>query len=147
MLHLFLDALDFPVCVEGDKTFPAHSQTRALLNHAMKAMRKPAPVKSLSRRGGRRLDVYNSNGIIDFPGNLSYNPCDESHIAVYLNLDDVQEAMHVKRSENVTWTQCHDGINSGWMQMDAFADVRSHYSLIYNHPKKPKDFKMLGGFR
>lgn len=59
----------------------------------------------------------------------------------YLNNPAVQKALHV--SQKVNWTVCNDLVFNSWPLMDYMGDTTSLYSYIYNHPNKPKDFKML----
>lgn len=63
---------------------------------------------------------------------------------------DVQEALHVGASSLRgklgllgEWSQCSDEVNENWAFSDYLADTTYLYSRIYNHPNKPKDFKML----
>lgn len=110
-----------------------------------------------------------SSGIID-PRAPFYDPCTSSytqskHVASillgmiihfviidvleYLSNPEVEEALHVGASSlrgklgYSGWSQCHDEINERWSFADFLADTTYLYSRIYNHPLKPKSFKML----
>lgn len=68
----------------------------------------------------------------------------------YLSDPEVQEALHVGASSLRgklglvgEWSQCSDEVNENWAFSDYLADTTYLYSRIYNHPNKPKDFKML----
>ena len=41
------------------------------------------------------------------------------------------------------WMLCNDTVNGNWASTDYFGDTTRLYSKIYNHPRKPKGFKML----
>jgi hypothetical protein len=93
-------------------------------------------------------DQYNYDGTLSYPGNLTYDPCQLNYASAYLSSKDVQEAMHVSRasrnsSSPLKWLSCNDVINQDWFIMDFISDVTNLYSDIYNHPSKPKHFKML----
>lgn len=38
---------------------------------------------------------------------------------------------------------CSDIVNGEWSFSDFLSDTTNLYSVIYNHPNKPKNFKML----
>lgn len=89
-----------------------------------------------------------SSGIID-PRAPFYDPCTSSYTQKYLSNPEVEEALHVGASSlrgklgYSGWSQCHDEINERWSFADFLADTTYLYSRIYNHPLKPKNFKML----
>ena len=58
----------------------------------------------------------------------------------YLNNPLVQAALHVNPIE---WVSCNDPINLRWSELDTASSTIPLYSKIYNHPNKPKCFKML----
>lgn len=90
-----------------------------------------------------------SSGIQD-PRAPYYDPCTSVYTQEYLSDPDVQEALHVGASSLRgklgllgEWSQCSDEVNENWAFSDYLADTTYLYSRIYNHPNKPKDFKML----
>jgi hypothetical protein len=61
-----------------------------------------------------------------------------------MNQPDVMSALHVSpdwRAGN--WMPCNDSLNENWAATDYLGDTTKLYSAIYNHPQKPKGFKML----
>lgn len=44
---------------------------------------------------------------------------------------------------SLDWGECSDEVNLGWAFNDYLADTTILYSKIFNHPKKPWNFKML----
>lgn len=79
---------------------------------------------------------------------FALRPC-VSHVD-YLNKPEVQEALHVGSSSlrgrlgfQDDWSMCSDIVNGEWSFSDFLSDTTNLYSVIYNHPNKPKNFKML----
>lgn len=92
--------------------------------------------KLLSHQGGSR--GKRTQGETD----IAYQPCTEIHTIDYLNNPEVQAALHVDHLKK-HWLPCSDPVNGGWAFNDYLSDTTHLYSLIFNHPAKRKDFKML----
>lgn len=128
-----------------------HRSRRSSINidqfvHKLSNLAMQYTLKAVNRgnKGFALNDKYNYDGTLTFPGNLTYDPCQLNYAEQYLNLKEVQDAMHVSRSSNaLKWSSCNDHINEDWFVMDFISDVTTLYSDIYNHPSKPKHFKML----
>jgi hypothetical protein len=41
------------------------------------------------------------------------------------------------------WNYCSNTVNGNWAYNDYLGDTTDLYRIIYNHPHKPKGFKML----
>jgi len=65
------------------------------------------------------------------------------YIVAYLSSEDVRQALHVSPTASKQFAVCNDELNSHWSLTDVFADTTGLYSKIFNHPNKPKDFRML----
>jgi hypothetical protein len=64
----------------------------------------------------------------------------------YLSDKSVQQALHVTpahRNGNFGWSFCSDQVNNHWSLNDYFADTTHLYSVLFNHPNKPRGFKIL----
>jgi hypothetical protein len=74
-----------------------------------------------------------------------YDPCGEVYINEYLGDIDVQKSLNVldqSATEAKPWEFCSD-IFESWPLSDYNADTTQLYAEIFNHKKKPKNFKML----
>ena len=103
------------------------------------------PEKSYQPKVITRVLSNLKNGVLT-NGNITYDPCTAIYLQEYLMDIEVQQAMHIINSSTTIakdWQQCNGPINQHWPIMDVLADTTELYSLIYNHPNKPKGFKMM----
>merc|ERR1712228_1102761 len=68
-----------------------------------------------------------------------YLPCIEYDMADYLNLDSVQQALHVKPTE---WQMCSDEVWNAWPETDYDTKVEAYYAEIIDKYLVNKQLKL-----
>jgi len=98
-------ALDFPVCTDTAAAAGRHERHTLL--------------KAVGRLGGYFPSVY--------------TPCDTNWGTAYLNRADVQQALGVPASANITWSECSDTVSSAYNMSDVVAAMMPVYSWLIEH--------------
>lgn len=107
-------ALDFPTC---DTSAAAGRQER----HAL--------VRFLSRSRSNALSMVGVSSY--FPD--EYQPCEQDYLAEYLNLPEVQSAIHVSSEVDVLqWSMCSGVVGQGYNATDVDSPMMPVYDDIFN---------------
>lgn len=120
MLWHLIDALDFPVCVNGTVLKQKSNLTFKKINR-----------RSLSTAGA---------------SSLPYEPCVAVYMSDYMNRLDTQKALHIlpaAATSPMEWNECNDIIFQHWSEADFFSDTTALYQEIITKVQQRSDFRML----
>jgi len=106
-------ALDFPICLEGQRSGERKAFMRTISRARMAA--------------GRKNDLFSTY----FPN--EYEPCAGNWAADYLNRPDVQSAIHVVGT--VVWQDCSDNVGNLYNLTDVLAPMMPVYQQLINTTK------------
>jgi carboxypeptidase C (cathepsin A) len=127
--------LDYPVCINHDT--PA-ATTNESSTDLMRRLKSPSSqVIYLLKKKTRR-----KAGPPFLPSWDDYKPCEERNFAKYMNREDVQAALHVKKS--AVWGPCNDVINELYSNEDVMTPVVNWYrDLVRDGVKGLHDLDLM----
>lgn len=125
---------------EEEEDSNRYSFEASIFDTDMKIMGKvPQAQQEQKHEKEEDLSLTSTNGI-------NYDPCLKPYMIAYLTRLDVQRVLHVidpTSTATKPWDFCDSNAFNHWPTMDYFGDTTHLYSEIFNHPLKPKGFKML----
>ena len=94
--------------------------------------------EKLSQHVGMENAYYSISGAVSSD---SYSPCIEYNMADWLNLEEVQEALHVKIPSG-EWQMCSDAVWDKWPDSDYDLFMQDYYRDIIENYSEDLDLKL-----